>query len=1091
MNLRKKTALLLSLIMVFIGVLSHIPVGADTQVQDIVLVLDESGSMSGEPMTGLKEAAKQFCEIVLENNNDNRVAIVSFSGGAYTEGFTDDISALVDEIDRLYASGGTNLHGGLAEAEGLLLAESRQDAVTSIVVMADGFPNSGESKQEGHYQADQSSIYHYANAVYDYAVGLHPVRQVYTVSFLHELTGENRAFCEQLLKDIQNAGYYSAENVDELLKVFSQIAQVILQPVELSLSSAEKKVTDSENTYEITATIRNANQQQVENVIAQLNVPEGMGLEEGELPSKSLGTITGNGYTTAVWQVRVPTEKYPDDRSLTYEVTVTSDNTVGLSQVETIFVKGHQAVDHRITYQNDTWSFINSPDFFQDTYYMSDEMWQAFSSKLSPSKKAEIETEHLNGEWGGSCYGMSSIVVLNKLHMYQPNMWDKDASTLSEMENRNNTDTESSINFYQFQQYLKPAETAMKETQVMTLQEQLQLLKEKAGNTSKGGNPVFLVLFWGKKNEEGKIVTTGHALVAYDVESLSKPYKYKGVKYNTKIYLYDPNSTKFSDKRCLYITEDETMWCVPHYKIVGTEEKTTKGVGDGIIGLITDRLEIIDTINVGDTVSNYKAVVRAKSLTDFLLENQDSGKTIQVSGETAGKVDGANIYYTGAGYVEGGEGRASLCVELEDETAFYSLDAGDEAKPLDVSISYEDMYYSAQADAGKNMSFQRNSGMNLGEVEGDFHLQMTFDNVVAQLPWTTVSAFGNGTSDIGVKKTEEGLLVDGSALVNVTIWAEEGDKEATYALHTTSQKVLLQTENDAFSAYLDLDGDGNYTDAYTRLESISLEKDFYEIQVNEKVNIDAQFVPENHVEYIKWESSDPSVAKVDDQGNVSGLKKGTVTITASNYEGDVAQQCKVTVGGGNGWSFGSRGNNGGFAALILVVLAMLLVIGVIVVIGIAGANKGATKKYTGNPNHSQEQWAKENIYELFEEGENKEVTSTPNLYGASHFTGRITGLSGPYKGASIPLTEGEELVIGKDPQGAQVVIDASYTKVSRKHCGIKYSPMDDSYYVMDYSMNGTYLAGGVALPKGSYTKVKPGTTIYLYSQSIMFRLENH
>ena len=46
---------------------------------------------------------------------------------------------------------------------------------------------------------------------------------------------------------------------------------------------------------------------------------------------------------------------------------------------------------------------------------------------------------------------------------------------------------------------------------------------------------------------------------------------------------------------------------------------------------------------------------------------------------------------------------------------------------------------------------------------------------------------------------------------------------------------------------------------------------------------------------IKWSSSNSSVAKVDSKGNVTALKAGTATITASILNGTVKATCKVTV----------------------------------------------------------------------------------------------------------------------------------------------------------------------------------------------------
>lgn len=48
-------------------------------------------------------------------------------------------------------------------------------------------------------------------------------------------------------------------------------------------------------------------------------------------------------------------------------------------------------------------------------------------------------------------------------------------------------------------------------------------------------------------------------------------------------------------------------------------------------------------------------------------------------------------------------------------------------------------------------------------------------------------------------------------------------------------------------------------------------------------------------ENIKWESSDTSIVTVDDNGKITGIARGTATITATTQYGDYTSTCKVTV----------------------------------------------------------------------------------------------------------------------------------------------------------------------------------------------------
>ena len=104
------------------------------------------------------------------------------------------------------------------------------------------------------------------------------------------------------------------------------------------------------------------------------------------------------------------------------------------------------------------------------------------------------------------------------------------------------------------------------------------------------------------------------------------------------------------------------------------------------------------------------------------------------------------------------------------------------------------------------------------------------------------------------------------------------------------------------------------------------------------------------------------------------------------------------------------------------------------------------------------------------------------------FEGKITSLSGMDKGATYTIKDGEEIIIGKDPNTANIIIDKKYEKISRRHCGIKYDAENDIYMVIDYSMNGTYINSVKQLSKNIYVKVPKGTIINLAKENIDYKL---
>lgn len=66
------------------------------------------------------------------------------------------------------------------------------------------------------------------------------------------------------------------------------------------------------------------------------------------------------------------------------------------------------------------------------------------------------------------------------------------------------------------------------------------------------------------------------------------------------------------------------------------------------------------------------------------------------------------------------------------------------------------------------------------------------------------------------------------------------------------------------------------------------------ISVNKTVNLDPKFKSGYYAAGVKFESADTSIATVSSTGVVKGIKKGTVTITASTYNG-LSRTCTITV----------------------------------------------------------------------------------------------------------------------------------------------------------------------------------------------------
>jgi len=112
---------------------------------DVVLVIDRSGSMQGQPMEEAQRAARNFIE--LTQLQSDQVGLVSFSDSArLDQQLMQSESVIKQGIDNLQALGETNIASGIAQAQ-MELTSSRHNPLATrvMILLSDGRPTAGNT----------------------------------------------------------------------------------------------------------------------------------------------------------------------------------------------------------------------------------------------------------------------------------------------------------------------------------------------------------------------------------------------------------------------------------------------------------------------------------------------------------------------------------------------------------------------------------------------------------------------------------------------------------------------------------------------------------------------------------------------------------------------------------------------------------------------------------------------------------------------------------------------------------------------------------------------------------------------------------
>jgi Ca-activated chloride channel family protein len=194
---------------------------------NLALVLDRSGSMSGEKLAYVKEAARHLIDLMTEQD---RVAVVAYDDNvthvARSSLMTPEVRRTMKQsIQEIKTGGSTNLGDGWLTGCGEVSANHVEGVVERSLLLTDGLANQGIIDQE-ELSMHSKELYH---------------KGVSTSTF-----GVGADYNEHLLEAIANAGggsyYYIGSPQDiptNFAQEFKELLEITARDVELSLELPE------------------------------------------------------------------------------------------------------------------------------------------------------------------------------------------------------------------------------------------------------------------------------------------------------------------------------------------------------------------------------------------------------------------------------------------------------------------------------------------------------------------------------------------------------------------------------------------------------------------------------------------------------------------------------------------------------------------------------------------------------------------------------------------------------------------------------------------------------------------------------------
>ncbi len=575
--------------------------------------------------------------------------------------------------------------------------------------------------------------------------------------------------------------------------------------------------------------------------------------------------------------------------------TKVTSNTV-ISKNITLYAQWLEA-DRSVLNSSDILPFANSYTNFtlgnDNKYYVSDSDFNKLANyiKILYPSNSDYKINELqkmrNSYWGGSCYGMSAVTLLDKYgHIAFNENFDTDAKTMNNVDIPiYNEKVRSAINYYQISQII---------TRVLCNREYYnktdanwnvglkRLIKE-----ADSGRAVMFSYFW--INSSGDRV--GHSIVVKEYEQLASG--------THRIIAYD---NRYPD-RDLYIEIDNNYesCIVDGDEIPYAIEFFSNYDGFDYIDIdgSDNKLRSSNTIlNLSNDELDQETTISFLSKGNIYIENEEGETLSFVDGTLFGSMEVIS-YNFGVNSTEDGQPApytVNVEVKYSDSFTFES-----DSTVMEASVLSATMYAYSKTENVDTVVIAENEGIYLMGKNFDYNVSLSLNNEVCDM----ISVSGDSQNGTYVKFKNDGIVFDGGyGEKMLTVFSDVSNIESV-SFTSSYNDVIVKCSESGEVGKVDVlassKNDGIYDMLLVAETSTIIDIDINEENIamqykgnSEKLTVSTIPVGADQTK-IEWISSNTSVVMVDDNGNITPTGTGSATITAKVNGTQINDTCTVTV----------------------------------------------------------------------------------------------------------------------------------------------------------------------------------------------------